>query len=93
MTRHPSTEAHVLDACVAMLERWQQGWDVLFAALADLSPADLEREVTIRGRPLTVFEATLRQVSHYAYHVGQIVLLARVQAGPRWRSLSIPRSR
>jgi hypothetical protein len=49
--------------------------------------------VTIRGEPHTVLQAIQRQLLHYSYHVGQIVLLARHWAGPEWRSLSIPRGR
>jgi hypothetical protein len=47
--------------------------------------------VTVRGEPHTVMQAIDRQITHYAYHVGQIVLLARGAAGDRWQSLSIPR--
>jgi hypothetical protein len=36
-------------------------------------------------------EAIQRQLTHYAYHVGQIVFLARHFAGPGWKSLSIPK--
>jgi hypothetical protein len=36
-----------------------------------------------------VLDAILRQVSHYAYHVGQIVYVARWLAGPSWTTLSI----
>ena len=32
-----------------------------------------------------------RSVTHTAYHVGQIVYLARHFAGPAWRSLTIPK--
>jgi hypothetical protein len=32
-------------------------------------------------------------MTHYAYHVGQIVLLARLQAGASWNSLSIPKGK
>ena len=77
----------------SLLAAWEEGWSILFAALAPLTTADLERLVTIRGEPLTVLQAVTRQLTHYAYHVGQIVLLARHHAGPGWRSLSIPRGR
>ena len=76
----------------ALMRRWEAGWGRLFATLEALTPADLERTVTIRGEPHTVVKALLRQVSHYAYHVGQIVQLARHLAGERWTSLSIPRA-
>lgn len=69
---------------------WEQGWSILFAALEPLSPADLNRIVTIRGEPLTVLQAINRQLTHYAYHVGQIVYVAKHLRGASWRSLSIP---
>jgi hypothetical protein len=70
---------------------WEQGWALCFAAIEPLTTADLASIVTIRGEPHTVLQAVARQLSHYAYHVGQIVYLARHLAGPRWRSLSIPK--
>jgi hypothetical protein len=74
-----------------LLEAWERGWRTLFAAVGALGPDDLERVVTIRSEPQTVLEALLRQVSHYGYHVGQIVYLARLAAGDAWTTLSIPR--
>ena len=69
---------------------WDAGWELTIAAIAELGWQDLEREVTIRGEPHGVIQAINRQLTHYAYHVGQIVLLARHFAGPGWRWLSIP---
>jgi hypothetical protein len=40
-----------------------------------------------------VLEAINRQLTHYAAHVGQIVLLAKHYAGPKWQTLSIPRGK
>jgi hypothetical protein len=75
----------------ALLARWAEGWGALAAALRTLRPADLLHEVTIRGEPQSVLQALSRQLAHQAQHVGQIVLLARHHAGPRWQTLSIPR--
>jgi hypothetical protein len=75
----------------ALLARWATGWDCLFAALAALSDADLERTVHIRSRPLSALEAIQRQLAHYAAHTGQIVFLAKHLAGPAWRTLSVAR--
>ena len=72
-------------------ELWAKGFAVLDDALASLSDADLERTVTIRRQPLTVHAALARSLAHLAYHVGQIVLLARIYADSPWESLSIPR--
>jgi hypothetical protein len=77
---------------VADVERWwEDGWQRTFAAIEALGPSDLLREVRIGGKPLTVMEAISRQVAHYAYHVGQIVLLAKHAQGPAWETLSDPR--
>lgn len=72
---------------------WHRGWDAVFAALEELGADDLTRLVTIRGRPLTVAGAAVRQLTHYAQHVGQIVLLAKRLRGDAWRTLSIPKRR
>jgi hypothetical protein len=40
-----------------------------------------------------VLEAMQRQLTHYAYHIGQIVYLAKHYAGARWKSLSIPKGK
>jgi hypothetical protein len=77
---------------VADLERWwEDGWRRTFAAIEALGPEDLLREVRIGGKPFTVLEAISRQVAHYAYHVGQIVLLAKHARGPAWQTLSDPK--
>lgn len=74
----------------ALLAEWDAAFEVMERELAALRPEDLERQVTIRGEPFTVRQAILRQVTHLAYHAGQIVLLARAGAA-QWNSLSIPR--
>lgn len=81
------------DTRTALMDRWEAGWKVLFEAIEPLTPEDLDRTVRIRGEPHSVLKAIQRQVSHYAYHVGQIVFLAKHFAGPRWRTLSIPKAR
>jgi hypothetical protein len=60
------------------------------SSLDALTPADLDT-ITIRGEGFLVAEALNRSVTHTAYHVGQIVYLARHFAGPAWKSLSIPK--
>jgi len=59
-------------------------------AIAPLSDADLGRIVTIRGEPHTVALALARQVAHYGWHVGQIVLIAKHLAGSDWKYITIP---
>lgn len=72
---------------------WAKGFAVLDDALAPLRDDDLERTVTIREEPMTVHAALTRSLAHLAYHVGQIVLLARIGAAGPWESLSIPRNK
>jgi len=81
------------DTREALVQSWEEGWTLLFETIGSLTPADLEATVTIRGEPHTVLQAMSRQMTHYAYHVGQIVLLAKQAAGAGWRSASIPRGK
>jgi Protein of unknown function (DUF1572) len=75
----------------AVKQSWEDGWSVTLGAIESLTPADLEREVRIRNEPHTVLQAISRQLTHYAYHVGQIVLLAKHYRGAAWQTLSIPK--
>ena len=93
--RARDTEFEIDDAdTVPQLKaRWDEGWKLVFDALTPLSEKDLTRVVTIRGQPHTVLQAVMRQLTHYAYHVGQIVFLGRQMVGKQWKSLSIPRGK
>ena len=72
---------------------WEEGWSTALSAIEALRPTDLGRVVTIRGEPLSVLQAILRNLCHAAYHVGQIVYMAKHLRGAEWTSLSIPRRR
>ena len=74
-----------------ILSLWNLGWSCLFNTLESLTTADLTKTVTIRTEPLTVYDAILRQLAHYPYHVGQIVYLGRMVTNENWKSLSIPK--
>ena len=76
-----------------LMQRWDEGWTYALSAIRALNSDDLQKTVTVRGERHTVLEAINRQVAHYAYHVGQVVYLAKHWAGPSWRTLSIPRGR
>jgi hypothetical protein len=79
------------DTRARLMERWEEGWKILFANVEPLTNEHLLREIVIRGEPHTVVRAINRQLTHYAGHVSQIVLLAKHWAGPKWETLSIPR--
>lgn len=74
-----------------LTQLWEAGWHEVFHALKNLAPNDLLKTVTIRAQPHTVLEAIERQIDHYAYHVGQIVFLAKHLRGEKWQTLSVAR--
>jgi len=89
--RNRDSEFEARDVSAAeVAQKWERGWRVLFGALAELTDDDLAAPITIRGVPFRVDEALLRSLAHLAYHVGQIVLLARSFRGEDWEYLSIP---
>ena len=73
-----------------LLAYWNRGWSTLLESLKSLTPDDLEKTVFIRGDAHTVPLAIQRSLGHTCYHVGQIVQVARVQAGDHWNTLTIP---
>ena len=70
---------------------WEEAWAIVFRELESLTADDLQKIVTIRSEPFLVIEAINRLSNHAAYHVGQIVLLAKHVNGPQWKTLSIPK--
>lgn len=76
-----------------LLKKWEESWKILFDEIDALQDSDLGKVVRIRGKELAVADALQRSLAHAAYHVGQIVLLARIHAGTNWKSLSIPRGK
>ena len=76
-----------------MIAYWDRGWKCVFDAVEPLKPEDLMRTVRIRDQDHTVVQAINRQLAHYAYHVGQIVYLAKHFKSSEWQSLSVPRNR
>jgi len=74
----------------ALLEKWERGWHALLAAISELTDADLLQTVTIRRQQLRIDQALQRSLAHTAYHIGQIVFLAKQIRSGGWRCLSIP---
>ena len=72
-----------------LMDYWQGGWECVYAALKSLSVEDLARNVSIRGHQLTVPKAIQRSLTHTAYHIGQIIMLARFHCGDHWETLTI----
>ncbi len=83
----------VQDSRESLMQDWESGWQTLFDAVGSLKVKDFSKTVEIRGEPHTVAEAINRQLTHYAYHVGQIVLLAKHFRSSEWKTLSVPRNK
>ncbi|TCI80981.1 DUF1572 domain-containing protein [Exiguobacterium sp. SH0S1] len=73
-----------------LMATWDKRWQLLDDVLASLTPDDIGKTVYIRGEEKSVIWAIEKQVSHYSYHVGQIVYLAKIFAGENWNVLTIP---
>jgi hypothetical protein len=92
--RHRDTEFEMIgDTRESLMKMWDTGWKILFRNVEPLTSTDFTRTITIRGEPHSVAEAINRQLTHYAYHVGQIVFLAKHVKASEWKTLSIPRNR
>jgi hypothetical protein len=76
-----------------LMRRWEESWSLVFGTVHSLQPGDLLKTVTTRGEQQTVLQAVHRATAHYAYHVGQIVFLAKHLKSAEWKTLSIPRAR
>lgn len=92
--RHRDTEFELIgDTRESLMDFWERGWQTLFDTLESLSEDNFSASVTIRGEPHTVVEAINRQLTHYSYHVGQIVFLAKHLRVTDWKNLSVERNR
>jgi hypothetical protein len=76
-----------------VLAYWETGWKCVFDAIEPLTPDDFGKRITIRGQEHTIVQAINRQLTHYSYHIGQIVFLAKHFRSSEWNSLSIPRNK
>jgi hypothetical protein len=76
-----------------LIQIWNKGWGVFMKTLNSLKEEDVMKTVIIRGEGITVTQALNRQTAHYAYHVGQIVFLAKHIKNTEWKSLSIPKNK
>jgi len=75
-----------------LISLWESGWHVLFHTLENLTDDDLVKIVYIRNEGLSVQDAILRQLCHYSYHCGQIVIKCKIYNNGNWLSLSIPKN-
>lgn len=81
----------ILKTKIELLSAWEKGWACLFSAIDALTADDLNKTIYIRNMGQTVTDAINRQLSHYPYHIGQIVFIGKMASGENWQSLSIPK--
>ena len=92
--RNRDTEFELIgDTRESLTEFWEAGWQTLFAALEPLTADDFSKTITIRGEPHTIVQAINRQLTHYAYHIGQITFLAKHFRSSDWKTLSVPKNK
>lgn len=82
-----------LESKEEVFAKWQQGWECVISAVDTVHEDNLETIVYIRNEGHTVIEAFNRQLAHYAYHVGQIVFVAKMCKNTDWQTLSIARNK
>jgi hypothetical protein len=73
-----------------VLEKWNGGWNAVFSTQDVLTDDHLRETVAIRAQSFEVHDALHRSLAHIAYHVGQLVYLAKSIRGESWNCLSIP---
>src|SRR5262249_28765601 len=83
----------IADTRASLMQFWKTGWQTLFDNIEPLTVDDFSKTITIRGQAHTIVEAINRQLTHYSYHVGQIVLLAKHFKSADWKTLSVPKNR
>lgn len=73
----------------SLLAYFDDGWNVWRRSIESLTSDDVSKTVTIRGEPHTIPLAIERSLTHTAYHVGQIMLIARSVHDGDWNWLTI----
>lgn len=81
------------DTRESLMQFWEEGWQTLFDNLEPLTTKDFDKKITIRQQPHTICEAINRQLTHYAYHIGQITFLAKHFKSSEWKTLSVPKNK
>jgi Zn/Cd-binding protein ZinT len=75
-----------------MLADWEKGWQCLFDNLNKITLENSNAIVYIRNEGHTIAEAINRQLCHYSYHIGQIVVIGKMAKNTDWNTLSIAKN-
>lgn len=76
-----------------LIAAWESAWTLLFDLLYNMKEEDLSKTVHIRAERQSALKAINRQIAHYAYHVGQIVFIAKHIKAGNWNTLSIAKGK
>ena len=77
----------------SLLESWEDGWEILFDSLKPITVHEFGKKITIRGEEHSIAEAINRQMTHNAYHIGQITFMAKHFRSKEWKTLSVPKNK
>ncbi len=75
-----------------MIADWEKGWQCLFENLLKITPENDGTIVYVRNEGHTIAEAINRQLCHYSYHIGQIVVIGKMAKNSDWETLSIAKN-
>jgi hypothetical protein len=73
----------------SLIEYFDLGWASVVSAIETMRGENLTRTITIRGEMHTIADALLRSLTHVTYHVGQMILIARMVHEGEWNWLTI----
>ena len=75
-----------------MIADWEKGWQCLFENLNKITDKNSNTIVYIRNEGHTIAEAINRQLCHYSYHIGQIIVIGKMAKNTDWNTLSIAKN-
>ena len=75
----------------SLMAYFDQGWRQFVQTLESLSDDDLDATIQIRGEEHSVPQAIQRSLTHVSYHIGQLVMVARMVKNndSQWQWLTI----
>jgi Protein of unknown function (DUF1572) len=73
----------------SLMAFFDSGWQTWRNAIELLTDTDIAKTVAIRGEPHSVPLAIQRSLTHTSYHIGQIMLIARLNHDGNWQWLTI----
>lgn len=74
----------------SLMAHFEAGWSALVSAVRVIDDSNINQLITIRGENHTIEQALVRSITHVAYHVGQMAMIARMVHKGQWQWLTIP---